>query len=83
MNETLKTDRQTLRFESDAGSSRSRWVAGGLAVAIIGWMGSGYILPSESAEPVAKSATPVKAVSVAVRQSRAQQRGVGRQRGRS
>eukprot|EP00919_Chromeraceae_sp_WS-2016_P027245 GHVR01064745.1.p1 GENE.GHVR01064745.1~~GHVR01064745.1.p1 ORF type:complete len:420 (-),score=98.01 GHVR01064745.1:332-1591(-) len=73
MNETLKTDRQTLRFESDAGSRRSRWVAGGLAVAIIGWMGSGYILPSESAEPVAKSATPVKAVSVAVRQSQAQQ----------
>ncbi|WP_324754313.1 efflux RND transporter periplasmic adaptor subunit [Roseovarius sp. Pro17] len=69
MTDTPTEGRKTLTFDSDVGSTRSRWVAGGLAVAIIGWMGSGYILPSSDPTPVtAASATP-KAVTVAVRQS--------------
>jgi multidrug efflux system membrane fusion protein len=40
-----------LTFQSDTGSSRSKWAAVFSAVAIIGWMGSGYIFPSSSATP--------------------------------
>lgn len=63
--------RQTLTFDSDAGSKRSRWVAGGLAVVIGLWMGSGYLLPSAQqadADAESKSAAP-RVVTVAVRQS--------------
>ncbi len=69
MTESPTDRRQTLSFESDRGSSRSRWVAGGLAVAIVGWMGSGYLLPSKDPEPVAAASRTPKAVSVAVRRS--------------
>lgn len=62
-------DTQPLSFDNDHGSTRSRWVAGGLAVAIIGWMGSGYILPSEDADETAKTPATPRAVSVAVRRS--------------
>ncbi len=68
MKDTSDDGRKTLTFESDKGATRSRWVAGGLAVAIIGWMGSGYILPSADPAPVAASKAP-KAVTVAVRRS--------------
>ncbi|HEY9040108.1 MAG TPA: efflux RND transporter periplasmic adaptor subunit [Roseovarius sp.] len=68
MTDTPDDGRKTLTFESDKGSTRSRWVAGGLTVAIIGWMGSGYILPSNDPAPVAASKAP-KAVTVAVRHS--------------
>lgn len=61
--------RQTLVFDSDHGSSRSRWVAGGIAVAIIGWMGSGYILPSGEAVEAEKAPVAQRTVTVAVRQS--------------
>lgn len=72
MTETDVVERQTLAFESDSGSSRSRWVAGGLAVAIVGWMGSGFILPSAPpAETVTATDAP-RAVSVAVRDSAAE-----------
>ncbi len=68
MTDSSDDGRKTLRFESDKGSTRSRWVAGGLAVAIIGWMGSGYILPSDDTAPIAESKAP-KVVTVAVRRS--------------
>ena len=72
MTETSIDERKALVFESDAGSSRSKYVAGGLAILIAGWMGSGFIIPSgEAAEGPAKTAAP-KLVSVAVRQSSAQ-----------
>ena len=64
--------RAPLAFENDAGSSRSRWVAGGLALAIVGWMGSGWVLPSGEAETAATTPTIRKAVTVAVRPSRAE-----------
>ncbi len=69
MTETPKDGRQTLTFDDDHGSNRSRWVAGGLAVAIIGWMGSGYVLPSEETVQTAKAPVTPRAVSVAVRRS--------------
>lgn len=66
---TEQTPRAPLEFDSDRGSSRSRWVAGGLAVAIVGWMGSGYILPSDGANETAKTPVAQRVVTVAVRQS--------------
>ncbi|MFX0547073.1 efflux RND transporter periplasmic adaptor subunit [Roseovarius sp. S1116L3] len=73
MNKAKTEDRTPLAFESDKGSSRSRWIAGGLAVAIVGWMGSGYILPSSEASTPADGAVSRKAVTVAVRASVAEQ----------
>lgn len=70
--ELTEVQRQTLSFESDRGSNRSRWVAGGLAIAIIGWMGSGYILPSEDTEEPEKAPVVQRTVTVAVRQSSAE-----------
>ena len=39
-------------FASDTGASRSTWIAAALVVAIVAWMGSGFIFPSEDAAPV-------------------------------
>lgn len=69
MTDTQRDERQTLTFEDDKGSTRSRWIAGGLAVAIIGWMGSGYILPFKDPEPMAKNTIEREPVTVAVRSS--------------
>jgi len=55
----------------DKGAGRSKWIAILLAAALIGWMGSGYIIPSEPAEEVSAEAD-VRLVSVAVMQSQAQ-----------
>jgi multidrug efflux system membrane fusion protein len=71
MTETPTEKRQPLTFDTDRGSNRSRWVAGGLAVAIIAWMGSGYIFPSENTQS-AKAPVAPRAVTVAVRQSTAE-----------
>lgn len=65
-------ERETLNFDSDAGSSRSKWVAGGLSLAIFAWMGSGYILPSSDGDSAQKTAVEAKAVTVAVRASTAE-----------
>lgn len=72
MTETPTSERQPLTFETDRGSNRSRWVAGGLAVAIIAWMGSGYIFPTQDTQTAKEPIAP-RAVSVAVRQSVAEQ----------
>ena len=69
MSDANPDERQPLAFENDAGSSRSRWVAGGLALAIVCWMGSGYVLPSEEAEAPRQTAAARKPVTVAVRPS--------------
>lgn len=63
---------ERLRFEDEPGSARSKWVAGILALALAGWMGSGYILPS-APEDEAGPVQPVEAVAVAVRDSRAEE----------
>ncbi|MGB5863573.1 MAG: efflux RND transporter periplasmic adaptor subunit, partial [Sulfitobacter sp.] len=49
----------------------STWVAGFLVVAIVAWMGSGFILPSQEEEPAATRAE-TKPVSVAVTMSKSE-----------
>ena len=66
-------DREELSFQDDKGASRSTWIAAALVVAIVGWMGSGYVLPSEDADTPQASDGEVEPVSVAVEQSSTQQ----------
>jgi multidrug efflux system membrane fusion protein len=35
-----------LQFHPDPGAGRSKWIAGLFALVLVGWMGSGYILPA-------------------------------------
>jgi multidrug efflux system membrane fusion protein len=60
-----------LNFESDAGSSRPKWIAGGVVLLMVAWMGSGFILPTKDTD-TQQVATPPKAVSVGVVQSQSQ-----------
>ena len=61
-----------LRFDADKGAGRSKWVAGFLALLLVGWMGSGYIFPSETAEDDGTEAPASRAIAVAVMPSQAQ-----------
>lgn len=61
---------QKLAFETDKGASRATWLAGFLVLAIIGWMGSGFVFPSDTAEPVFVRKDPAP-VAVAVTKSTA------------
>jgi multidrug efflux system membrane fusion protein len=54
-----------LSFTSDKGASRSTWIAAMLVILIVGWMGSGFIFPSDDTNVVTKRADP-KPVAVAV-----------------
>jgi multidrug efflux system membrane fusion protein len=56
---------RALTFTSDKGASRSTWIAGALVIAIVGWMGSGFIFPSEDNAPAITREEP-KPVAVAV-----------------
>lgn len=62
----------TLTFQSDKGAGRSKWIAGLLALILVGWMGSGYIIPSAPAETATDDAETAGAVAVAVMPSQAQ-----------
>lgn len=62
-------DRAELTFEDDKGASRSTWIAATLVIAIVGWMGSGFVLPSEDAEAPRASETKIAPVAVAVETS--------------
>ena len=62
---------QKLVFSSDKGASRSTWIAGFLVIAIVGWMGSGFIIPSADSTPTIVRETP-KPVAVAVTTSQAE-----------
>ncbi|MCX7564736.1 efflux RND transporter periplasmic adaptor subunit [Sulfitobacter sp. F26169L] len=59
---------QRLKFDSDKGASRSTWIAALLVIAIVGWMGSGFIFPSADEGDVTQR-EPLKPVAVAVTQS--------------
>ncbi|MCK0166349.1 efflux RND transporter periplasmic adaptor subunit [Jannaschia sp. S6380] len=61
-----------LRFETDAGASRSKWIAGALVVALVGWMGSGYVLPSTS-EGEVRDESAQTPPAVAIRRSEAEE----------
>ncbi|MCH2076582.1 MAG: efflux RND transporter periplasmic adaptor subunit [Rhodobacteraceae bacterium] len=68
---TIEDKAKPLRFESDRASSRSFWIALALTIAIVAWMGSGFVFPSEgTSEEVA--AVEVQPVAVTVRTSFAQ-----------
>ena len=63
----------TLDFETSGGSGVSGWVATALTLALIAWMGSGYIfLAEEAAAPEARDAGR-RAATVAVRASVAEE----------
>lgn len=62
---------QTLHFADEKGASRSKWVAGILALVLTAWMGSGYFLPAPPKE-VDAPVDRVEAITVAVRDSRAE-----------
>ncbi|WP_424177391.1 efflux RND transporter periplasmic adaptor subunit [Yoonia sp. TsM2_T14_4] len=61
-----------LQFDTDKGAGRSKWIAGLFALALIGWMGSGVILPSADPDAGVVADAPDRAVSVAVMDSVAQ-----------
>ncbi|TNF17243.1 MAG: efflux RND transporter periplasmic adaptor subunit [Rhodobacteraceae bacterium] len=66
--------RQVLRFEDDRGAARSTWIAAALLLALVGWMGSGFVLPTPEAQDTAPpAAARLAPVAVAVRTSRADQ----------
>lgn len=61
----MQNARQPLEFSSDKGASRATWFAGILVLLIVGWMGSGFVIPSEDTdEPVAREETKPVAVAV-------------------
>lgn len=60
-----------LDFETDRGASRSVWIAGAILVALIAWMGSGFIIPSEEEAPQQEAATR-EAASVVAETSQAE-----------
>ncbi|WP_245729300.1 efflux RND transporter periplasmic adaptor subunit [Salinihabitans flavidus] len=60
-----------MTFESDRGASRSIWIASAVLVALIAWMGSGFILPSEPEMAQQEKPEP-QAPSVMIRDSTAQ-----------
>ncbi|MDX8354122.1 efflux RND transporter periplasmic adaptor subunit [Cognatiyoonia sp. IB215182] len=73
----MKDDRRPdlvgqLRFDSDAGSGRSKWIAIGLALALLLWMGSGFIFPTQQPQLDADEGG-IRPVSVAVMPSTAQE----------
>lgn len=61
-----------LTFDADKGAGRSKWVAIFLALLLVGWMGSGYIVPSEAAQDETVEAPTQRAIAVAVMPSQAQ-----------
>lgn len=62
---------EQLEFSSDKGASRSFWVALVLTVALVGWMGSGFLYPSAPSVQSAERGAP-QPVAVAVRISSAE-----------
>lgn len=61
-----------LTFDSEKGAGRSKWVAIFLALLLVGWMGSGYIIPSDAADDEVPEAQAPRAIAVAVVPSQAQ-----------
>ncbi len=58
----------TLQFRTDPGAGRSKWIAGLLALVLVGWMGSGYILPASGQAGEEDQPAP-RVTSVAVMES--------------
>lgn len=62
---------KTLEFETDRGARWPTLIAGVLVLALVGWMGSGFIYPTETPQEAPRSAE-IEPVAVAVRASRAE-----------
>jgi len=62
---------EPLEFTSDRGASRSVWAAAAILVALVAWMGSGLVLPSEDGAQAPDRPEPQPA-AVMVRDSRAE-----------
>lgn len=68
---SIAEGQERLTFTSDKGASRSTWIAAVLVIFIVGWMGSGFIIPSEEKVTFVKKINP-KPVAVAVTTSTAE-----------
>ena len=66
------TDTRTLKFASDPGAGRSKYVAAGLLALVVLWMGSGVFLPSPPGEPATTTRETTTGVAVQVLPSQAQ-----------
>lgn len=67
--QVVQTD---LDFSADKGSSRSTYIAVILLLLIVGWMGSGFVLPAEDVAEDTNGAPEPGAVTVAVAKSSAE-----------
>lgn len=65
----MSEDTEKLSFQDDKGASRSTWIATALVLAVIGWMGSGYLLPPEDQSIPQAAETRVEPLAVAIEQS--------------
>lgn len=63
--DTTERTPEPLRFTDDKGASRSTWIAAALVIVIVGWMGSGFIFPSQDDDPVTTREEP-EPIAVAV-----------------
>ena len=66
MKDTTQTDATggtPLTFDNDNGAGRSTWIAAVLLIVIVGWMASGFVIPSEDTD---KTVAPTKTAPVAV-----------------
>jgi multidrug efflux system membrane fusion protein len=68
MPEPREPDRATLAA-GEPGAARAKWIAAALVVALVAWMASGLVLPSEEPEARAPVTEAVRRVTVAVRTS--------------
>jgi multidrug efflux system membrane fusion protein len=69
----MSEETQELSFEDDPRAGRSFWVALGLVLVIVAWMGSGYIIPTEEAESAAPEGGGDAPVAVTVEASRTEE----------
>ncbi|OAN80896.1 efflux transporter periplasmic adaptor subunit [Jannaschia sp. EhC01] len=60
-----------MQFTSDKGAARSTWIAALITLVVAGWMGSGFILPSQQEDTTERPSAPPP-VAVSVLQSTAQ-----------
>jgi len=60
-----------LKFDSDKGAGRSKWLAVLFSLLLAGWMGSGFFMPKADVDDTAEN-TAIKAIAVAVLSSSAQ-----------
>lgn len=68
---TIHSEVGKLKFETDKGAGWAKFFAGLFALSLVGWMGSGYILPAAPEEETVQDTGP-RAITVAVITSQAE-----------